>query len=247
MSVLSGLARLTAVEAKLFLRETGMAVLTIAFPTLLLVVLGLIPALRRPDELFGGMRFVDVFMPSLVVLVLALLGVNTMPSRLAGYREKGILRRLSTTPVHPRNLLAAQLVVNAVVALVAVGLLMLVGYLAFDVPMPRHPLGFAAALLVGGGSMFALGTLAAATAPTTRAVAAIAMPIYFVCMFLGGVFLPRYLLPDLVVTLGRYAPPGVQALQDAWTGGGPQVLQLAIMAAIAAVAAAVAARLFRWE
>lgn len=74
MSVLSGLAKLTAVEAKLFLRETGMAVLTIAFPTLLLVVLGLIPALRRPDELFGGMRFVDVFMPSLIVLVLALLG-----------------------------------------------------------------------------------------------------------------------------------------------------------------------------
>jgi ABC-2 type transport system permease protein len=61
------------------------------------------------------------------------------------------------------------------------------------------------------------------------------------------VFLPRTLLPDLLVTIGTYTPPGVQALQDAWTGAGPQPLQLVIMAAVAGVAGLVAARIFRWE
>ncbi|MGW5359415.1 ABC transporter permease [Actinopolymorpha pittospori] len=244
---MTALAKLTALEAKLFLREGAMAFFGIAFPSVLLVVLGLIPALREPSKDFGGLRFIDTFVPSLVVLTLAVLAVNTMPTRLATYREKGILRRLSTTPVHPGNLLTAQVVVNCVAALAAIALLIAVGRLVFDVPLPHHLFGFVLALILGGGSMFALGLLAAATAPTARAVALIALPIYFVCMFFGGVFLPRMLLPDLLVTIGTYTPPGVQALQDAWTGAGPQPLQLVIMAAVAGVAGLVAARIFRWE
>jgi ABC-2 type transport system permease protein len=244
---MTALAKLTAFEAKLFLREGAMAFFGIALPSLLLVVLGLIPVLREPSREFGGLRFIDTFVPSLVVLTLAILAVNTMPTRLATYREKGILRRLSTTPVHPGNLLTAQVVVNCVAALAAIALLITVGRLVFDVPLPQHLFGFVLALVLGGGSMFALGLLAAATAPTARAVALIALPIYFVSMFFGGVFLPRMLLPDLLVTIGTYTPPGVQALQDAWTGAGPQPLQLVIMAAVAGVAGLVAARIFRWE
>ena len=46
----------------------------------------------------------------MVVISLATLGVSTLPSRLATYRELGVLRRLSTTPVDPAALLIAQLV-----------------------------------------------------------------------------------------------------------------------------------------
>ena len=154
---------------------------------------------------------------------------------------------LATTPVHPANLLVAQLVVNFVAALAGIALLVLVGHFAFDVPLPQHLAGFVVACLFGGGSLFALGLLAAATARTARMATGIALPIFFLSMFFGGVYLPRFMLPDVVVQLGAYLPPGVQALQDAWTGHRARLAQLVIMAAIAVVAAAVAARFFRWE
>jgi ABC-2 type transport system permease protein len=245
--VLSVFAKVVSVETKLFLRDPGTLIVAVALPTVILLVLGAIPALRVPEEEFGGFSFVDLFAPSLVVITLATLGVNTMPIRLATYRERGVLRRLSTTPVHPAYLLVAQLVVNAVAATAAIALLVVVGRLAFGVPLPQDLPGFVLAGVVGGGSLFALGLLVAAAVPTARSATAIALPIFFFAMFAGGVYLPRFLLPDFLIRIGEYTPPGVQALQDAWAGTGPQPLQLVIMAAIGVVAAVVAARVFRWE
>lgn len=241
------LARIMVVETKLFFRDTSTWVVSLLLPTVILGVLGTISVVRVPSEAFGGYRFIDVFVPSLVVMTLAMLGVNTLPIRLATYREKGVLRRLSTTPVKPATLLIAQLVLNMAVAVASLFLLLAVGKLAFDVPLPQHFLGFVMAYLLGMSSLFSLGLMVAAVAPTARAGTALAMPIFALVMFLGGVYFPRMLLPDFVIRLGDYTPPGVQALLDSWAGTAPQPLQLVVMATITLVAGAVSARLFRWE
>lgn len=242
------LSKLIQVETKLFFREPAAWIFSILLPAALLLGLGAVPALRQPDETFGGERFIDVFAPSLVVITLAVLGVNMLPIRLATYREKGILRRLSATPASPEKLLIAQLVVNAGLAIVAVAILVVVGKLAFDIPLPQHPWAFLAAFLLGMASLFALGLLIASVARTSRVGTAVAMPVFFVVMFFGGVYLPRFLLPELVVRIGDYTPPGVQALLDTWSGeSGAQPLHLLSMAAITVVAGLVGAKLFRWE
>ena len=46
-------------------------------------------------------------------------------------------------------------------------------------------------------------------------------------MFLGGVYLPRVYLPDILMRIGDFTPPGVQGLQDAWLGTAPQLAPLA--------------------
>ncbi len=241
------LRRIIAVESKLFTREIWVALTAVLLPTLLLVVLGAIPAARRPDNLFDGQTFLDVFCPSLVVITIAVLAVNTMPMRFASYREKGVLRRMSTTPVHPAYLLAAQLVVNLAAAVSAVVLLLAVGRLAFGVTLPRHPLGFVAAFLLGTAALFACGLLVAAVAPNSRVAAALTIPLYILAMFFGGVYLPRFVMPDILARFGEYAPPGVQALQDAWSGPGPNPVQLGIMVVVTVVVGGLAARIFRWE
>jgi ABC-2 type transport system permease protein len=241
------LAKIMAVETKLFFRDTSTWLVSLLLPTVILGVLGTIPVVYVPSEAFGGHRFIDVFIPSLVVMTLAMLGVNTLPIRLTTYREKGVLRRLSTTPVRPATLLVAQLVLNMAVALASLVLLIVVGKLACDVPLPQDFLGFMMAYLLGMSSLFTLGLLVAAIAPTARAGTALAMPIFALVMFLGGVYFPRMLLPDFVIRLGDYTPPGVQALLDSWAGTAPQPLQLAVMAAITLVAGVASARLFRWQ
>lgn len=240
------LKKIMIVETKLFLREPGTWLVGVLLPTIVLVVLGLVLAPHTPDPALGG-RFIDLFVPSLVVVTLATLGANALPARLVAYREKGVLRRLATTPVHPAMLLVVQLVINVAVAVVAVLLLMAVGNVLFDIPLPQQPLGFVAAFLAGMGSLFALGLLVATVAPTSRASAALIAPIYLGAMFLGGVYIPRVFLPDFLVRIGVYAPPGVQAMLDAWMGVAPDPIQLAILVAITIVAGAAATVLFRWE
>jgi ABC-2 type transport system permease protein len=243
----SAFGKITLMEARLFLRESGVVVTALLFPTALLLVVGFIPTVRTPSPTFGGARFVDVFAPSLVVLVLGFLSLNRVPTAMGRYRERGVLRRMSTTPVHPAKLVAAQLVVNLVAGVLAVGLLVAVGSLAFDIDLPHHLPGFAAAFLVGLSSLSAVGLLIAAVSPSARSATGIAGTLLLVIMLLGGVDLPRFLLPHFLVLVGTYTPPGVQALQDAWMGAGPQPLHLAIMAAITVVVGALAVRAFRWE
>ncbi|WP_433551706.1 ABC transporter permease [Micromonospora zamorensis] len=235
------------IEARLYLRDLPTLLTIVGLPTMILVVLGLIPSLREPDPNFDGQNFVNYFAPSLLVVTLAMVGVNTMPMALATYRERGVLRRLATTPAHPGALLAAQLVVALAAILASALLLIVVGRLAFGVPLPRHPLGFVLAFVLGTAALLALGLLVAAVARTTKAAQAMAVPLFLLTMFFGGVYLPRFLLPDAVARIGDYTPPGVQALLDAWTGPSPQPLHLAIMAVIAVAAGAGAAKLFRWE
>ncbi|MEU7843265.1 ABC transporter permease [Micromonospora sp. NPDC049114] len=235
------------IEARLYLRDLPTLLTIVGLPTMILVVLGLIPSLREPDPNFDGQNFVNYFAPSLLVVTLAMVGVNTMPMALATYRERGVLRRLATTPAHPGALLAAQLVVALAAILASALLLIIVGRLAFGVPLPEHPLGFALAFVLGTAALLALGLLVAAVARTTKAAQSLAVPLFLLTMFFGGVYLPRFLLPDAVARIGDYTPPGVQALLDAWTGPSPQPLHLAIMAVIAVTAGAGAAKLFRWE
>ena len=238
---------LLVTETKLLFRDPITWLAAIALPTIVLLIFGSIFGPQRPDPALGGMRFIDVFVPSLVVISVATLGIQTLPIRLATYREKGVLRRLSTTPAHPLRLLLAQLIIYMVASLIGLAALVIAARLAFDVPLPGHPLGYVAAFLLGMGSLFAIGLLVAAVAPSSRVATAVAIPMFFVVMLLGGVYLPRVFLPDVLVKIGDFTPPGVQGLQDAWMGTAPELAPLVVMAALTLGLGALAVRLFRWE
>ena len=81
------------------------------------MILGSIPAFREADPDFGGLRPVDAYVPVSVLLGLIVGGLQAMPQTLTGYRERGILRRMSTTPVRPAALLSAQMLLYGGAAL----------------------------------------------------------------------------------------------------------------------------------
>ncbi len=234
-------------ETRLLLREPISWILSIFLPAAILLVFGVILPPQRPDPVFGGLRFIDVFAPSLVVIAMAILALQILPVRLTTYRERGILRRFSTTPVHPRRLLIAQLVVYSVTATLGVVLLIVVGYLAFDIRIPANPIGFVAAFGLGMAGLLAIGLLLAAVAPSAGVATAVGVPAFMVVLLLGGVYVPRAILPELLIRIGEFTPPGVQGLQDAWVGATPQLLPLAVLAALTVTFGAIASRAFRWE
>ncbi|MGK3199944.1 ABC transporter permease [Amycolatopsis sp. MEPSY49] len=240
-------AKITATETRLFLRTPVMGIAGLLLPTAVLLAVGAIPGMTEPSPAAGGYRFIDAWVPSLIVISLAMLALQSIPGAVATYREQGVLRRLATTPVHPANLLGAQLLIHVVVALAGIGLVLAAANAVYDVPLPKHPLLFLLTLLLGTVSMFSFGLLAAAVARTAKSAGGFALIAFIPTMFFGGVYLPRPLLPEVLRRVGDYLPPGAQPLQDAWVGTGVQPLQLVVLAGFAVIGTALAAKLFRWE
>ncbi len=90
--------------------------------------------------------------------------------------------------------------------------------LGFGVPWPQNLLGFVVAIALGTSSLFALALLFAAVVPSAAAATALGLAVFFAVMFLGGVYLPRYLLPEIVNRSARSPRPACEGLQDAWLG-----------------------------
>src|SRR3954464_9096869 len=147
-----------ASEAKLLFRDPVTWLAAVALPTVVLLVFGGVFG-REPAPALGGRRWIDLFVPSLVVITTGTLGIQTLPVRLATYREKGVLRRLGTTPAHPARLLAAQLGLYSVVSTVALVLLIVVGNLAYAIPLPANPVVYLGTFLLGMSALFAIGLL----------------------------------------------------------------------------------------
>jgi ABC-2 type transport system permease protein len=242
-------AKLTRSELRLFLREPPALFFGVAFPAVLVIILGSIPAFRRPDEHIGGLRVIDLYTTITIALTLAMLGLQLLPAVLAGYRERGVLRRLSTTPVHPGLLLAAQLLSGLLTAVAAVAMLLAVARIVFAVPLPRQFVGFLIAFLLSAAALFALGLLVAAIAPSGKSANAIGLPLFFPIMFFAGLYVPREAMPSAINRIGDFTPLGAgeQAMHDALVGSWPHPWQLLVLAGYVLVCGGTAARLFRWE
>jgi ABC-2 type transport system permease protein len=244
------LRRLTLTELRLLARERVGLFWGIGFPVVLLIIFGSIPGFRHPvSKAVPGVSVLDAYVPILIAFVLAMLALNVLPATLAGYREKGVLRRLALTPVGPRRMLAAQLILCTGMSVITLALILGVARIAYHVPLPRQAAGFALAAALAILALLSIGLLYAAVAPTGKAANALGAITFFPLMFFAGLWLPIADMPSVLRHISHATPLGaaVQALQDSWQGQWPHPLQLVTLAAYAVVFAVAAARLFRWE
>lgn len=243
------LTRLTATETKLFFREPMSVFFTLAFPPLLLVILGLIPDFREPDPELGGARVIDLYAPIIVAMAVTMFALSGLPQAFATYREKGVLRRMRTTPVKPAVMLGAQLVMSTALSVVVMVVVLAVARLAFGVHLPRQVPAWLVAYLLCAVAMFAIGLLVASLARNGKGAGAIGSLLFFPFLFFGGLWAPRETMNDLLRTISDFTPlgAGVQSLSDAAGGHWPQPLHVAVMLGWTIVAGGLAARYFRWE
>ncbi|WP_393097385.1 ABC transporter permease [Streptomyces sp. LN325] len=236
-------------EARLFRREPGSLFWVMAFPTLLLVILGSIPSFRTADDSLGGIRLVDAYVPVTVLIAMLMAGAQAMPPVITGYRERGVLRRMSTTPVRPAALLSAQMGLHAVAALLSALLSLAVGRLAFDVTLPRQELGYAVALLLAVASSLALGAVVSAFSGTSKIANAVGSAVFFPMMFCAGVWLPVQSMPHALARVVEATPFGAaaRALGQAAAGDWPGWSHLGVLVAWTVLLSGAAARWLRWE
>lgn len=246
---MSTLSRLTVTETRLFFREPMLVFFALAFPPILLAIFGAIPSFREPDPSLGGLRVIDLYVPIVVAMSLAMFALNSLSQLFASYREKGVLRRMRTTPVKPAMMLGAQLLMSTLLSVLTMAVVLAVGRLAFDVRLPGQPAAYLIGYLLAALAMFAIGLLVASLAPSGKSAGAVGTVLFFPIVFFAGLWLPRDNMNDVLRTISDLTPlgAGVQALQDATGGHWPQPLHLAVMLGWTMVAGGLAARYFRWE
>ena len=235
------LKMLTLTEARLLLREPLAFFWGVAFPMVLLTVMGL--SAGRID----GVSLVTIYEPIVIAFVGVVFGVQGIPVQVAGYRERRILRRLATTPAGPVRVVAAQLIVSLIVVLAATAGVLAVGRLGFGVPLPRQPAGFVLVATASATAMLALGLLIGAVAPTARSAGAAGTVLFFPLMYFAGLWTPQ--MSATARHIGQFTPLGAaaQALSDSMAGTWPHPSALAVLALCTIACAAAAVRFFRWE
>lgn len=178
-----------------------------------------------------------------------MMAVTVLPQQFAIYREKGILRRMRTTPVKPSAMLGAQLLMCTFLAIMTVITLLTLALVAFEVDLPQNLAAYLVSYLLAAVSMFAMGMLVASLAPNNKGATAIGTVLLGPLLFFAGLWVPRDTMNDTLRTISDLTPlgSGVQALHDATAGQWPTLLAVVVMLGWTIAAGGLAARYFRWE
>jgi ABC-2 type transport system permease protein len=242
--------KMTWMEAKLFLREPMSAFFTLIFPLIYLFMYGAISG-NKPSPMYGGRGTIDAAIPSLTAVIIGITGLMSTTMTMATYREKGILRRLGTTPISPLIVLAAQVVV--VFAMTTLGMLLLIaaGKLVYQVHFKGNAFSVLGGFILSSLSFFGIGFILAGTLPTVRTAWVVAMVLLYPMMFLSGAFFSLELLPAAIQKVSAFMPLTyvVNLLRGLWTGQpwGDHLLDVGVLAGMLVLGIIVSVKTFRWE
>lgn len=197
---------------------------------------------RRFDYTFAGLV-------GFSILGLGIFGPTTVFPQM---KQKGILKRYSTTTLKVRQYFVANALSYSMVGIVSVASLFVAARIFFHLNMNGDYLSLIILVIFGTATLFGIGLAVGGWAKNENQAAPLAQIITFPMMFLSGVFFPRFAMPEILQKISSFFPltPIVDGVRLIVTEGktifeiGPQVGLLAVWII---VIYAIAFRAFRWE
>ena len=257
MNLPRGYVAMTRAELRLFRREPFSIVFVLAFPLMMMMLLSAVFGNDEADSrdvengmlVWRGVTPANYYTAASVAVIIAALGLMTVPINLAGYRERGILRRLRASSVSVVTLVGAQLTLAFVTFLAGAVVMAGIAAAAYDAELPDDVVGVLVALLVGTLAFGAVGLLLAAVARSSRSAQGIGLMLFFSLWLISGTAPPRAVLPGGLRTVGSAFPLThlVTAVQDPWFGAGWDATGLGVLAVWAIAAGGPALWRVRWE
>jgi ABC-2 type transport system permease protein len=233
------------VELRLTVRRGESVLLTLGIPVLLLVFFSVVDVLPLPE---GTDDAVDFLTPGILALAVMSTAMVSLGIATGFERQYGVLKRLGTTPLGRRALLAAKTLAIVAIELVQVAVLAAVA-LALGWRPEGSLLPALAAALLGTVAFAGLGLLMAGTLRGEVTLAA-ANGLYLVLLLLGGMVFPLDRLPGALRAVAELLPAAaLSTALDGALGASASVPGKAwlVLLAWAAAAPALAAATFRWE
>ncbi|MBO9608010.1 MAG: ABC transporter permease [Paenibacillaceae bacterium] len=198
------------------------------------------------------LKYMDFLVPGIVGMMIMSNNLNGVAAQIASWRERGILRRLQSTPLRSSTFIAAQITARLLLNASQAVIVLLVGSLGFGTNINGSWWLLLSFVIVGTLAFMAIGFIIASLARNPESAGPISGFISFPLMFLGGVFFPVKNLPDWLQALVKLIPithltTGLRQVMNVGAGVGTLWPELTILAGWTIVAFAVSAFTFRWE
>ena len=250
-----GFKRLLAAETKVWARDRANIFWALLFPSVMLAMNGLGAegfATEPVDVPYGhhfyGLTILQIVLPMMIVMAACLPFVSMMPVTFGSFREKGVLKRFSGSPMRPGTLILTHYLINLVGVLGGVAVVLTVTGIVWGIAIPVNfavvILGFVLATLV----MASIGTLVASRVAKGTVANAIGMIVFFALIIAGGGF-GNMLMNETFMNFARFTPFGAAGfiMEAGWFGGAFPVAETLALVGWVVVFAPLGVKLFRWR
>ena len=150
-------------------------------------------------------RFIEFFVPGIIamaVMTASLFGAVNVNAEL---RQKGVLRKLSTTPITRIDWILSNVLYQFILAVVSTAVMLLVSYIVFNVNLAIN--GWLVVFVaLDVFSFVGLGMILTRVAREAESAAAAADALMFPMMFLSGTFFPVEMMPEFLQKFARVLP-----------------------------------------
>ncbi len=153
-------------------------------------------------------RFIDFFVPGIIAMAIMTSALSNALNMNAELRQKGILRKLATTPITRADWLIASILYQLILSVLSTAAILIVSSLVFDVRLhlslfpPLLPL----IILVEVIAFVGIGMLLTPFAKEAESASAVANAFLFPMMFLSGTFFPVEMMPGFLQSFAKILP-----------------------------------------
>lgn len=215
-------------------------------------VAGLEPFIKLEEKsiLSKTYRFIEFFVPGIIAMAVMTSSLSGALNINAELRQKGIVKKLATTPITRTEWLLSNIFYQLILAIVSTVTILLVSYAVFNVVLEIN--GWLPVFIILAVFAFVgIGMMLTPVARDAESAAAAGNAFLFPMMFLSGTFFPVEMMPGYLQSFARalplyYVNEGLRAsmifLDDATS-----LMCAGVTAAFAAVVFILGALTTRWD
>jgi ABC-2 type transport system permease protein len=228
-------------ERKLFWRNPSAAFFNFLLPVLFLVLIA--------TAFAGNEEELDVLIPGIAGMGVLATTFTALAFNLTILRDEGLLKRIRGTPLPAGAYLTGLLGSVSLNAFLQVGLVVVIGRVAYGVDWPQDPLLLVLFTALGVVCFAALGVAFSHVIPNEDAAPAYTNAVFLPLIFISGVFYSSDDLPTALRVVAEAFPLKhlIDGLSDAIVGGSGAAGAAAVVGGWALAGIVLALRYFRWE
>jgi len=246
MTAVAGAVAVWRLEQKLFWRNRALVVPTFLVP---LALCASVPFTVPRESTWDGVPYRAHFLTAMIAMIAVYSTFTTLAVTLSSRRDTLVLKRLRGTELSGRAILGGNALTAFVLSGLQLALLLAVGVLALDVPLPANPVLLVVALGYGTAVFAALAAAYTAAIPHAEAAQILCIPVLFASFACSGIFVPLSMFPDWLRAAAGLLPVTalVDAVRAAFFGGGALARDAAVLGVWWAAGVIATRRFFRWE
>lgn len=204
-------------------------------------------------EQVHGKTFTDFDYVLPGILAMSLMQMGLFGSlRFLGLRENKTIRGLGVTPVYRSTILASEISLRLLLAVIQTMIILLLGILVYDLKISTSIFHVLAIVIPGSLTFISIGYMLISFVKTMEGGNGLIQVVQFPMMFLSGIFFPVEMLPDFLLPVLRILPltylgDALRMVITGFPGNYSLLTDMLVLLGYLVVSTMVTIRFWRWE